>query len=180
MKKLISIMMSISLIFSLSSVAFADEGAEILNQAQDTKVYYTLPVDQEILIEHFASGYGIKEISRGVDIPTSEHDLSSGVYTGSFSGVMGGIYTNKYFTGRNTLKVMFENLTGSTSCTFYYMLYDITSGSYGSARSVSLSTSSTESYYTFTGLNSAHEYCVFMRTNYMGTASGDITVSSTY
>ena len=100
----------------------------------------------------------------GTTVPTAPHSLP---YSGSFSGVKAGVYTNYYFTGTTTLNVAVTNITINKNQTTKLMvnLYDVTSHCFlwGTSSDILPYNTSSSFYASLTGpgLTSSHNYAVF-------------------
>lgn len=163
MKRVIAIVLSVVMLISAIPFAYAANNEVVEN-------------------EEFVD-YIVQNGARYTTKPTVKWDLSNATYHGSFSGVKAGVYTNYYFTGVTYITVSFFNLrTDFEQCKFEFALTDLTD-SYGSSgfRDVDLDgsdTVGTDAYGSYTGLNSNHKYCIFMRTVQPDeAASGDIYVN---
>lgn len=97
-KKLVVMMLTLSLVLSMGAVAFAVE-PEDPNPTEDTEfVGDGCSLTPPVLDEEQEAGI----TPYGLNPPTSFHNLATaGKYTGSFSNLNSQLYTNKYFNTKN-------------------------------------------------------------------------------
>ena len=90
---------------------------------------------------------------RGTNVPTAQGTLP---YTGAFSNVQAGVYTNYYFTGVNSLIVEFWSTTPSNA-TFTVQILNVDGGYWVGADS------GVSTYKKCSNLSATEKYAVFFR-----------------
>lgn len=187
MKKVISLLLCVVLVFSLSATAFADSEYE-LNTADlvDPAIQYESDAQNSInelqTVITYGNSLNPTFITRGTSRPTSAYTFDeTNPYSASFSGVSAGIYSSYYFTGHTKYNVSFRNVTVSANCNFIFYLYDMTGGYIVNNTSEVGFTKGTnnEAYASYDTIGD-HCYYVFCRTNSTATASGTMKVSYSY
>mgnify|MGYP004661012385 FL=1 len=184
-KKILSVVLVLAMMAALGTQVFAE------NEERVTAIGYNSALVGEMVKENAAATGGYERVChvgsisamRGTSLPSSAWSFWDGVYSGSFSGVKSGIYTNYYFTGVNTLRLYFSGLctqSGTAKLTYYLIDMSDNNSATGPYYSELLSTtSSDEVYKTFSGLTSSHNYCIWLRSNNTRGIDGNITISTT-
>ena len=182
MKKFIASILAIALVLSCSATAFADYDNTDNGYIASSEQNIVPSVPQQLISRPNALNPNVI-VTRGSTLPTEAYEFDgTSPYSGSFSGVSGGLYTNYYFTGHTKYYVSFDNVSVTSNCNFVFYLYDMTTRSMvGAAKSYSFSSSSSsnEAYASY-NTYADHNYCVFFRTDYTARASGNIYVSYAY
>lgn len=106
----------------------------------------------------------------GTSLPTEEWNFAEYLprpnpYVAEFSEVGAGIYTQRYFKGFASYTVGFSELKRASGGKMTYCLYDMTAGTFSKQYQSNLLNSEAEGYCsnTFSGLNTDHKYCVWIR-----------------
>ena len=144
------------------------------------------------------SSFILKEtVARGESVPSRSWNFGNGDYSGSFSGLRTGLYTNRYFTGSTSYTIEWdvENtgpaISGAPNddVTFVIRIYDITDRTWDDVyESDELHATSNprtdDGSKTVRGLNSSHRYAFYFVNGLYETDDsasqlrGDITVSN--
>jgi hypothetical protein len=189
MKKIISTALILAVVLSLSTTAFADgivnvNASESLGQNTENEILETAIANEQSIINMPSVRQPVSILRRGTSLPTSQWYFNgTAPYSATFSNVKAGIYTNYYFYGHDTYYVSVSKVSVSKDCKFTFFMYDMTEPDEIeplSSTAFSASSSSNEAEATYSDLNSNHKYCVFLRTDGQGAASGTITVSYSY
>ncbi len=184
MKKIVSTLLAIAMLFSCSVNAFADydlqdsKPEQVSSAIAQEKAMANNAANSQCLVSR-PTPLNPQNITRGVSKPTQKYTFSGyNPYYGSFTDVCGGIYTNYYFTGYSIYNVGFTGVSVSSDCTFYYSLIDMETGnSVGGLKKASFSADSSNEAGSSYDVLPDHKYCVFFRTDYSASASGTVSVS---
>ena len=187
-KKILCIVFVCVCIFGCTSIgAFADgTGTQRIVEFVDTEgvsaeeasKYIPVEIDsgKNLLINDMTWG-----ATRGVNMPTQAWNFYNGGYGGNFSEVVGGIFTNYYFTGSSKLLIAFDNLssTGSTKLIWWVRTTDGTNVS-GPHYSDTINGTSTQEINKTVSVSSSGKYVVYFKSYNSSQISGRIKVNPNF